>query len=81
MPLLQANKNPQINNYTLPSTGLPRIYLSICEVSDDKYLLGTEGGEICFFDKGIFKWMENVGKGRVTSLHLTDNNQSIFATV
>lgn len=59
--------------FTLPSTGLPRNYTSVALYQPKTYFIGTEGGEICVFDKGVFKLVFNLGKGKVSSI-LCDKN-------
>lgn len=45
---------PAQTAFTLPSAGLPRNYTSVVLYQPKVYFIGTEGGEICVFEKGNF---------------------------
>lgn len=64
-----GNSNvPNENHFILPSTGLARNYTCSTLFSVSGYLIGDEGGEICIFEKGIFKAVYQAGKGKVSSI-------------
>lgn len=80
-PLLSSNKPPIFTSFTLPSTGLPRSFTTLLKVGSDRYLIGTESGEICHFVKGVFQSATIVGKGKVHSLGALSNGIDIFGCV
>lgn len=70
--LITQNKPPTLTNFTLPSTGLPRNYTSLLALGNGLFVIGTESGELCIFNKGIFKSGLVGGKGKVYSVALYD---------
>ena len=64
-----GNSNvPNQSSFSLPSTGLARNFISTTSYNNLVYLIGTDGGEICIFEKSVFKGVTQVGKGRVSSI-------------
>ena len=64
----------------MPSTGLPRNYLCLSEIGEKEYLIGTESGEVCSFSKGVFKWGDISGKGKVSSI-IVNQNKDVFVGI
>lgn len=75
----QQQNLPVQTPLTLPSTGLPRNYSAVALYQPRCYIIGTEGGELCVFEKNIFKLVFNVGKGKVTSIHCSGNDVYVVA--
>jgi len=75
----QQQNLPVQTALTLPSNGLPRNYSAVALFQPRCYFIGTEGGELCVFEKNVFKSVLNVGKGKVSSIYCGANEVFVLA--